>query len=404
MEKELRVARGAELLEDEKIVVEFLRGVSPFNVATRLNVTRIHVMNVLKKDERTSGDLPSYEEVERVYKEMNGITDAPAPVEKEVQPKKAKVSAAKKRKPAKPAKPAKQAKKAKVEKLSKKEQIKALEKDGKTVKEICALVQVPPSTVYNVRGMARKNGEVLPQTNKGNEKQEQVARLDAEGKTTKEICALLQICKSSVYNYRSAIKKEANANNRTVTKVETITQQILRLDAEGKQVKEICDLLQVTPMSVYSARSYGRKKGKKIGEINKSETKYQQILRMDAEGKTVKEMCALIGTTKNFIYNVRSKVKCEQEKAESAVVSSPQVIELPKQQKTAEPTIAKAKVPVVSIKEPEALKEAILKTAVLPEEATQLSVHDEEILTHIFALYDNKLITRQEVVSLISRS
>ena len=54
MEKELRAARGAELLKDDKIVIEFLRGVNPFVIATALNVTRQHVLNVLKQNEETA--------------------------------------------------------------------------------------------------------------------------------------------------------------------------------------------------------------------------------------------------------------------------------------------------------------------------------------------------------------
>ena len=461
MEKELRAARGAELLEDEKVVVDFLRGMHPYNIATRLNMTRVHVLNVLKKDERTADDLPSIEVIERVYKEINGITDVPAPVAKPVQPKKEKIE----KKPAEPSQAKNKkaaAKKRKIVSMVKKgiplkeiseslqvplstvyynsrsvtqkkskgnvektqtqarmQQVEKLDAEGKTTEEISVLLGITQNYVYKCRALAKKqkmtankDSKVDAQSSKPETKTQQIIRLSAEGKSIREICDLLQVPKSTVYNARSDARKYGaviEATNPTETK----TQQILRLGAEGKRVNEICDLLQVTKTMVYNARGDARKRGAETSSINRAETKRQQIVRLSAEGKTTNEICALMGVSKQHVYTARSVEKHAGEKVATPVAVSIPVVEAPKQQTVAEPIvaktekvvpIAKTKVSAIPSRESETLKETILKTTNLPKEVTQLNAHDEEVLSHIFALYDNKLITRQEVVSLINRS
>ena len=459
MEKELRAARGAELLKDDKIVIEFLRGVNPFVIATALNVTRQHVLNVLKQNEETAEILPSLESIERVYKEMNGITDVPAPVAKPVQPKKEKIE----KKPAKPSQAKNKkaaAKKRKIVSMVKKGiplkeiseslqvplstvyynsrsvtrkqskvdvektqtrmlQVEKLDAEGKTTEEISVLLGITQNYVYKCRALAKKqkmtankDSKVDAQSSKPETKTQQIIRLSVEGKSIKEICDLLQVPKSKVYNARSDARKYGaviEATNPTETK----TQQILRLGAEGKRVNEICDLLQVTKTMVYNARGDARKRGAETSSINRAETKRQQIVRLSAEGKTTNEICALMGVSKQHVYTARSVEKHAGEKVETPVAVSIPVVEAPKQQTVAEPIvaktkkvvpIAKTKVSAIPSKESETLKETILKTTSLPKEVTQLNAHDEEVLSHIFALYDNKLITRQEVVSLINRS
>lgn len=459
MEKELRAARGAELLEDEKVVVDFLRGMHPYNIATRLNMTRVHVLNVLKKDERTADDLPSIEVIERVYKEINGIKDVPAPVAKPVQPKKGKIE----KKPAKTSQAKNKkaaAKKRKIVSMVKKGiplkeisetlqvplstvyynsrsvtrkqsnvdvektqtrmlQVEKLDAEGKTTEEISSLLGITQNYVYKCRALAKKqkmtankDSKVDAQSSKPETKTEQIIRLSAEGKTIREICELLQVPKSTVYNARSDARKYGAVIEAT-NPLETKTQQILRLGAEGKRVNEICDLLQVTKTMVYNARGDARKRGAETSSINRAETKRQQIVRLSAEGKTTNEICALMGVSKQHVYTARSVEKHAGEKVATPVAVSIPVVEAPKQQTVAEPIvaktekvvpIAKTKVSAIPSKESETLKETILKTTSLPKEATQLNAHDEEVLSHIFALYDNKLITRQEVVSLINRS
>ena len=459
MEKELRAPRAAELLKDDKIVIEFLRGVNPFVIATALNVTRQHVLNVLKQNEETAEILPSLESIERVYKEMNGITDVPAPVAKPVQPKKEKIE----KKPAKTSQAKNKkaaAKKRKIVSMVKKGiplkeisetlqvplstvyynsrsvtrkqskvdvektqtrmlQVEKLDAEGKTTEEISVLMGITQNYVYKCRALAKKqkmtankDSKVDAQSSKPETKTEQIIRLSAEGKAIREICELLQVPKSTVYNARSDARKYGAVIEAT-NPPETKTQQILRLGAEGKRVNEICDLLQVTKTMVYNARGDARKRGAEISSINRAETKRQQIIRLSAEGKTTNEICALMGVSKQHVYTARSVEKYAGEKAATPVAASIPVVEAPKQQTVAEPIvaktekvvpIAKTKVSAIPSKESETLKETILKTTSLPKEATQLNAHDEEVLSHIFALYDNKLITRQEVVSLINRS
>jgi DNA-binding CsgD family transcriptional regulator len=459
MEKEMRQPRAVELLQDDKIVIDFLRGMHPYNIATRLNATRLHVLNVLKKDEEAAEILPSLEEIERVYKEMNGIKDAPTPVEKAVQPKKGKMEK-EKAKPSKSKSKKAATKKKKILSLVKKGvpakeisellkisistvyynsrgvaknqdkndvgntqarmlQVEKLDTEGKTTAEISALLGITQNYVYKCRALAKKQkmtankeSKVAEQSSKPETKTEQIIRLSAEGKSIREICELLQVPTSTVYNARSDARKYGAVIEST-TLSETKTQQILRLGAEGKRVNEICDLLQVTKSMVYNARGDAKKRGVDISLINRAETKQQQIIRLSAEGKTINEICSLMGVSKQHVYTVRSVEKNAREKEATPVAASIPAVEAPKQQTVAEPIvakaekvvpIAKAKVTAISSKESETLKETILKTTTLPKEATQLNAHDEEILTHIFALYDNQLITRQEVVSLINRS
>lgn len=459
MEKELRAPRAAELLKDDKIVIEFLRGVNPFVIATALNVTRQHVLNVLKQNEETAEILPSLESIERVYKEMNGITDVPAPVAKPVQPKKEKIE----KKPAKTSQAKNKkaaAKKRKIVSMVKKgiplkeisetlqvplstvyynsrsvtrkqskvdvektqtrmRQVEKLDAEGKTTEEISVLMGITQNYVYKCRALAKKqkmttnkDSNVDAQSSKPETKTEQIIRLSAEGKAIREICELLQVPKSTVYNARSDARKYGAVIEAT-NPLETKTQQILRLGAEGKRVNEICDLLQVTKTMVYNARGDARKRGAEISSINRAETKRQQIIRLSAEGKTTNEICALMGISKQHVYTARSVEKHAREKAATPVAASIPAVEAPKQQEVVAPIvaktekvvpIAKTKVSAIPSKESETLKETILKTTSLPKEATQLNAHDEEVLSHIFALYDNKLITRQEVVSLINRS
>lgn len=459
MEKEMRQPRAVELLQDDKIVIDFLRGMHPYNIATRLNATRLHVLNVLKKNEETAEILPSLEAIERVYKEMNGITDVPAPIEKPVQPKKEKIE----KKPAKTSQAKNKkaaAKKRKIVSMVKKGiplkeisdtlqvplstvyynsrsvtrkqskvdvektqtrmlQVEKLDAEGKTTEEISVLMGITQNYVYKCRALAKKqkmtankDSKVDAQSRKPETKTEQIIRLSAEGKAIREICELLQVPKSTVYNARSDARKYGAVIEAT-NPLETKTQQILRLGAEGKRVNEICDLLQVTKTMVYNARGDARKRGAEISSINRAETKRQQIVRLSAEGKTTNEICALMGVSKQHVYTARSVEKNAGEKVATPVAVSIPVVEAPKQQTVAEPIvaktekvvpIAKTKVSAIPSKESETLKETILKTTSLPKEATQLNAHDEEVLSHIFALYDNKLITRQEVVSLINRS
>lgn len=459
MEKEMRQPRAVELLQDDKIVIDFLRGMHPYNIATRLNATRLHVLNVLKKNEETAEILPSLEAIERVYKEMNGITDVPAPIEKPVQPKKEKIE----KKPAKTSQAKNKkaaAKKRKIVSMVKKGiplkeisdtlqvplstvyynsrsvtrkqskvdvektqtrmlQVEKLDAEGKTTEEISVLMGITQNYVYKCRALAKKqkmtankDSKVDAQSRKPETKTEQIIRLSAEGKAIREICELLQVPKSTVYNARSDARKYG-AVIEAMNPTETKAQQILRLGAEGKRVNEICDLLQVAKSTVYNARGDARKRGAETSSINRAETKRQQIVRLSAEGKTTNEICALMGVSKQHVYTARSVEKHAGEKVATPVATSIPVVEAPKQQTVAEPIvaktekvvpIAKTKVSAIPSKESETLKETILKTTSLPKEATQLNAHDEEVLSHIFALYDNKLITRQEVVSLINRS
>lgn len=459
MEKEMRQPRAVELLQDDKIVIDFLRGMHPYNIATRLNATRLHVLNVLKKNEETAEILPSLEAIERVYKEMNGITDVPAPVAKPVQPKMGKAE----KKPVKTSQAKNKkasAKKRKIVSMVKKgvpakeisellnvsistvyynsrgvaknqdkddvgntqarmQQVEKLDAKGKTTEEISALLGITQNYVYKCRALAKKQkmtanneSKVAEQSSKPETKTQQIIRLSAEGKAIREICDLLQVPKSTVYNARSDARKYG-AVIEAMNPSETKTQQILRLGAEGKRVNEICDLLQVTKTMVYNARGDARKRGVEISSFNRAETKRQQIIRLSAEGKTTNEICALMGISKQHVYTARSVEKHAEEKAATTVAASIPVVEAPIQHTVAEPIvaktekvvpIAKTKVSAIPSKESETLKETILKTTSLPKEATQLNAHDEEVLSHIFALYDNKLITRQEVISLINRS
>lgn len=464
MEKEMRQPRAVELLQDDKIVIDFLRGMHPYNIATRLNATRLHVLNVLKKNEETAEILPSLEAIERVYKEMNGIADAPTLAAKPVQTKKGKMeketaktsksknkkAATKKRKIVSMVKKGmspkevsellqvplstvyynsrsvanKQSKDIVGKTQTRMKQVEKLDAEGKTTAEISTLLGITQNYVHKCRALAKKremnankkepnkDSKVDAQSGKAETKTQQIIRLSAKGKSIREICELLQVPASTVYNARSDARKYG-AVIEAINPPESMQQQILRLDAEGKRVNEICALLQVSKSTVYNARSDARKRGVVIEKINREESKQQQIIRLSAEGKTTKEICALLGVSKQHVYTARSTAKRATKEVAASVVASIPVVEAPKQQKVAEPIvaktekvvpIAKTKVSAVPNKESDSLKEAILKTTALPKEATQLNAHDEDILTHIFALYDNQLITRQEVVSLINRS